>query len=140
MSNILKISEAASIALHAMLILAKKRSGTISVKYMADKLNISANHLSKVLQRLAKEELVLSTKGNQGGFKIAKDPNSITFLEIYEAIDGKFQPTACLLNRKPCQETCIMSDLIVSINKQVEEYFSKTKLMDFIFLNKTSFL
>lgn len=140
MSNILKISEAASIALHAMLILAKNGERLTSVKDIAGKLGVSENHLSKVLQRLAKAGLVESIKGSKGGFKLAKKPEIINFLDIYEAIDGKFQPSACLLNRPSCLHTCIMGDLMTSINKQVEEYFSKTNLLEFILLNKTSFL
>lgn len=140
MSNILRISEAASIALHAMLILASKGDKLLSVKDIAGKLDISENHLSKVLQRLAKAGLVISIKGNKGGFRLAKSADAINFLEIYEAIDGKFKPSGCLLNRPSCQQACIMGGLMNSINKQVEDYFLKTTLIEFILLNKTSFL
>lgn len=131
MSNILKISEAASIALHAMIILAKKQNELVSVKEIASQLEISGNHLSKVLQRLVKAELVVSIKGSKGGFKLAKNPETINFLEIYEAIDGKFKPSTCLLNKPSCQHECIMGSLTNSINKQVEEFFKNTKLTDF---------
>ncbi len=133
MTNILKISEAASLALHAMIILAKRRDELISVKFIADEFDVSANHLSKVMQRLVKSDLVHSIKGNRGGFKLAHNPEHITFLEIYEAIDGKFRPSGCLLSRKPCESTkCIMGDLIKSVNTQVEEYFKNKKLSEFI--------
>jgi len=132
MSNILKISEAASIALHAMIILTQKKNELVSVKDIANQLDISGNHLSKVMQRLVKAELVVSIKGNKGGFKLAKDPDTINFLEIYEAIDGKYKPSTCLLNKPSCVHSCIMGDLTGSINKQVEDFFKKTKLTDFI--------
>lgn len=132
MNNILKISEAASIALHAMIILAQKKDGLVSVKDIAGQLKISGNHLSKVLQRLVKAELIVSIKGNKGGFKLAKNPETINFLEIYEVIDGKFKPSACLLNKPSCIHQCIMGDLTNSINKQVENFFKNTKLADFI--------
>jgi len=73
MSNILRISEAASIALHAMIILASKQEELVSVKDIASQLEISGNHLSKVLQRLVKAELVISIKGSKGGFKLVKN-------------------------------------------------------------------
>lgn len=132
MSNILRISEAASIALHSMIILAQKRNELVSVKDIAGQLEISGNHLSKVLQRLVKADLVISIKGNKGGFKLAKKPEDISFLEIYEAIDGRFKPSTCLLNKASCMHTCIMGGLTNSINKQVEEFFQKTLLADFI--------
>ncbi len=133
MSNILKISDASSIALHAMIFIARSNDKLVSVKDISGELDVSANHLSKVLQRLVKAELVISIKGYGGGFKLAKPADSINFLEIYEAIDGKFKPSHCLLNKSEnCQTGCIMGDLLGSINTQVENYFNKTKLTDFM--------
>jgi len=131
MSGILKISEAASIGLHAMIILAQKNKELVSVKDIASQLEISGNHLSKVMQRLVKAELVLSIKGNKGGFRLAKSPEEIDFLQVYEAIDGRYKPSTCLLNKTSCMHTCIMGELTFSVNKQVEEFFKKTRLSDF---------
>jgi len=128
----LKISEAASIALHAMIVLAVNQDKLMSVKDIASSLEISGNHLSKVLQRLVKAELVSSVKGNKGGFKLAKNPELINFLEIYEVIDGKYKPSACLLNKPVCKHKCIIGKLTESINKQVEDFFTGSKLTDFI--------
>ncbi len=133
MSNILKISEAASLALHAMIVLAKNREKPVSVKFIADELEVSANHLSKVMQRLVKSELVNSIKGNGGGFKLALSPGKITFLKVYEAIDGKFRPSGCLLSKNECEpEKCIMGDLVKSVNTQVELYFKNKNLDSFL--------
>ena len=54
MNSILKISEAASIAIHAMFILASTPDKLFSNKEIATMLDVSENHLAKVLQRLAK--------------------------------------------------------------------------------------
>lgn len=128
--NILKISEAASMALHAMIILARSDK-LVSVKEIATKLNVSANHLSKVMQRLNKAGYIESIKGFNGGFKIAVNPKDITFLEIYETFDGKLKESSCLLTNN-CENNCIFGDLVYSINKQVREKFEKTKLSDFL--------
>lgn len=130
--SILKISEAASIALHAMIILAKNQDKLISVKEIAISLDISANHLSKVMQRLNKAGLIDSIKGYNGGFKLIKKPEDINFLKIYELIDGELSGSKCLLAKNECSQECILSDLVVSVNKQVREKFEKTKLSDFI--------
>jgi len=132
MSNILRISDAASIALHAMIILAVSPNKLVSVKDIATQLEVSENHLSKVMQRLVKAGLISSIKGKNGGFKLEKEVNSINFLEIYESIDGKFKPSSCLLGKKDCKHTCLMGGLITSVNKQVEDFFVNTKLTDFI--------
>lgn len=129
MSSVLKISDAASIGLHAMILLTNKPDELLSVKDIADRLGVSLHHLSKVMQRLVKAGLVVSIKGNKGGFRLALKPESISFLDVYEAIDGKFRPSSCLLNRQNCEHKCLLGGLISSLNTQVEEYFKNTKLI-----------
>lgn len=131
MSTILKISEAATIAIHTMALLSLNVDKLHSTKEIASALNVSENHLSKVLQRLAKSNLVDSTRGPKGGFKIKNKPNSISLLEIYEAIDGTLDPTDCLMGTKVCSGNCLLSNLLLNINQQVKEYFQNTKLIEF---------
>lgn len=132
MSNsLLKISEAASMALHAMIMLAKNQEKLLSLKVIAKALNVSPNHLSKVMQRLNKAGFIKSIKGFNGGFKLAATPEKVSFLEIYEAFDGKLKCGNCLLTNN-CEKDCIFGDLISSINKQVKDKFKQTKLSDFI--------
>lgn len=128
----LKISEAASIALHAMTLLAKNQKDLLSVKSIAQTLDISANHLSKVMQRLVKAGFIESIKGQNGGFRLIVKPEETSFLEVYELFDGKLKDTICLLDRNnPC-EKCILGDLMSDLNKQVKDKFKNTKLSDFI--------
>ena len=112
MASILKISEGASIALHAMIIIFQKKGELVSVKNIAKSIDVSGNHLSKILQRLVKVELIESVKGYGGGFKLLKNPKEITFLEIYEAIDGRLKSCDCLLNKETCCKQCIMGDFL----------------------------
>ena len=130
--SILKISEAASIALHAMIVLAQNQNKLVSVKEIATKLDVSANHLSKVMQRLNKAGFIESIKGFNGGFRLSILPDKITFLEIYEIFDGKLKSSNCLLSHNECKNNCVFGDLLSSVNKQVKEKFQETKLSDFI--------
>lgn len=129
--SILKISEAASIALHAMIELAKNEDKLLSVKEIAQRLDVSANHLSKVMQRLNKAGLIESIKGFKGGFRLVEKPKEVTFLQIYEIFDGKLKDTRCLLSHNDCKENCIFGDLLTSVNAQVKDKFQTTKLSDF---------
>ena len=131
-NNILKMSDAASFALHAMIMIAQKKESPVSVKGISEILGVSSNHMSKVLQRLVKAGLLSSIKGYGGGFVLIKKPEDITFLNVYEAIDGKFVPSDCILNREKVCVDCIMGDFLHSINNQAMDYFSRTKLSDFM--------
>jgi len=128
--SIIKISEAASIAFHALLELVKTQDKLLSVKEIAARLEVSANHLSKIMQRLNKAGFIESIKGFNGGFRLSIDPKNLTFLEVYELFDGKFQNTNCLLAYKRCENACIFGDLIASVNKQVQDKFASTTLAD----------
>lgn len=132
MAGVIKISEAASIALHAMIELAKKQEKLLSVKEIAMKLDVSANHLSKVLQRLTKAGFIDSIKGFNGGFRLAGKAEDINFLQIYELFDGKLKNTNCILVKHECGDKCIFGDLVNSITEQVKDKFEKTKLSDFV--------
>ena len=129
--SILKISDAASLALHAMIILTQNRKRLVSVKEISSTLDVSANHLSKVMQRLSKAGFIESIKGFNGGFKLSINPEDVNFLELYEIFDGKIKDSNCLLMKNECGDKCIFGGLISSINHQVIEKFEKTKLSDF---------
>lgn len=129
--SLLKISEAATIGLHAMIMLAKNEEKMLPLKVIAKALNVSSNHLSKVIQRLNKAGFIESVKGYNGGFKLAMNPEKISFLQIYETFDGKLKCGDCLLTNN-CENNCIFGDLVSSVNKQVKEKFTQTKLSDFI--------
>lgn len=132
MSNILRISDAASIAIHTVYYLAVNNDNFYTTKEIATHLKVSENHLAKVMQRLAKADLVESVRGPKGGFKLGKACDSITLLDIYESIDGPLKPVNCLLGDSICDNNCILGGLLVNLNTQVYDYFKLKKLSDFI--------
>ena len=130
MSNIIKISEAASMALHAMTLLAENPDTLFSTRDVASTLKVSEAHLSKVLQRLAKAGLVKSVRGPKGGFVLGRDRNRITLLEVYEAIEGPLVECNCLMDNRVCSGTCILGGFIEKVNKEAHGYLTGTKLSD----------
>ncbi|MDP8225153.1 MAG: Rrf2 family transcriptional regulator [Candidatus Lernaella stagnicola] len=132
MADFVNISEAASLGLHAMTYLASQNGGHRTTASIATVLDVSEHHLAKVMQRLAKAELVESVRGPHGGFRLAKDATQITLLDVFEAVEGKAEPRRCLLSIEPrCpEEKCILGGLNIRIFKEVREHFQKTKLAD----------
>ena len=132
MSKLLNISDAASLALHSMVFLASNRERKISTREIADALNASENHLSKVMQRLVKGKLLVSKRGPSGGFLISKPLDEITFMEIYESVEGRFDIKACLFMESLCDgKGCIFGCLHEMIQDQVQDFFMKTTLQEF---------
>ena len=129
MKNFLKISEASSLALHAMTIIAKNPDRLVTTGEMASALKASNNHLSKVLQRLTRSGLLKSVRGPNGGFRLKEKPEKITLLNIYEAIEGVIIPKQCLLDTRVCKgKECVLGGLVASVAKQMKTYLSKTTL------------
>ena len=122
MSNLINISEAASLALHGLVLIAKNQPLRINVKVLAEELNASQTHLAKVFQKLGKANLVRSLRGPAGGFELNKPADDITFLEIYEIIDGEIILSDCPLGKNHCVfQSCIFDNELTRISNEIYE-------------------
>jgi Rrf2 family protein len=131
MTGVLRISEASSLALHTMVLLAARPGEHLSVGRIASALGVSGAHLSKVLQRLARVGLVRSVRGPKGGFALGRSAEEITLLDVYEAIEGPLSSSACLLARPICEgKRCILGKLLVSVNEQVRKHLAEARLSE----------
>ncbi len=127
-----KVSEAVAIALHSAIYIANKDKKITSLKEIAQKFKISQYHLSKVLQRLVKEGVITSIKGPNGGFLIVPEYKNMTFLQIYEIMEGKIKKHNCLFHaHNAACKNCIMGNLITKINKEFINYLRNNKISDF---------
>ncbi len=126
-----KVSEATSIALHAMAMLAAFEDRMLTTQKIASTHNVSEAHLSKVLQRLARAELVQAIRGPNGGYRLLKPSGETTLQEVYEAIEGPLESSNCLLAERICDgKKCVLGDLMETVDREVKEYMSRTKLSD----------
>lgn len=132
MSNVLRISEAATLALHATVLLAASDQEPASTGEIAETLHASEAHLSKVLQRLTHAGLAKSVRGPKGGFVLAKPADAVSLLDVYEAIEGPLVETTCLLDPPICGGKCILGGLLATVNKEVREHLSGTMLSQVI--------
>ncbi|HOT45765.1 MAG TPA: Rrf2 family transcriptional regulator [Spirochaetota bacterium] len=130
MSHGIRISDAASLAMHAMAVLAS-RNVRASARDISVRLSVSENHLAKVLQRLAKSGLITSTRGPRGGFSIAKKSGTITLLDVYEAIEGPLKDKACLMRKKTCnKKRCILGDSMETMWDIFRKHLNSTRISD----------
>ncbi len=131
MSQFVKVSEAASLALHTMALLAREDGRRLTNQQIADLLQASGHHLAKVMQRLAKVGLVDSVRGPQGGFLLGRPAEQVTLLEIYEAVEGPLEEAGCLLGDPICDGTsCILGEVVQSIHRELRGYLQKTTLSE----------
>lgn len=132
MSRILSLSEAASIAIHGMILVARSDK-LVNVNQIAELTSSSRHHVAKVFQRLVKEGFVNSNRGPSGGFSLKRAPGEVTFLEIYEAIEGKIVITRCPLDKPVCPfDKCIFKNVMKDLTLEFRNYMEQQTLDQYL--------
>jgi Rrf2 family protein len=131
MSSLVKISEAASLAIHTMALLAREREEHFTNEMIAQRLGASGHHLAKVMQRLVKAGMVESLRGPLGGFRLVVSPEDVELLQVYEAVEGPVADAgaACPLGRPACKDkTCVLGTLMCRLHQQARDYLANTSV------------
>lgn len=93
----MKISTKGRYALRVMLDLAVNNTGEyIKVKQIAGRQGLSEKYLEQIIAILNKAGYVKSTRGAQGGYRLAKEPDYYTVGMILRLTEGSLAPVACL--------------------------------------------
>jgi len=130
MNSLVSISEASSLALHGMGLIACKES-QMTVREMASMVEVSEAHLAKVFQRLSKAGLVVSSRGPGGGFMLSRDASSISLYDIYRAIEGDPSISSCLLASSSCPfRGCIFGSLLKEMSEKFIDHLKGNTLED----------
>ena len=83
--------------------MAHKPLGTTFMRSeLATDCDIPDSFLGKILQNLAKSEILTSERGKKGGFKIAKDISTISVYDIITAIEGEVSLNKCIFDEDFC--------------------------------------
>ena len=134
MPKLISLSEAASIAIHSMVLIAKN-DGKANVVLISDTMGFSKHHVAKVMQKLVKSGLLNSNRGPAGGFTITKPYQEITLLEIYETIEGKTIESECFMDYHTCPfKECLMGNVVNDMTKVLLEYMSN-KTLEYYMIN-----
>ncbi|MBS4057393.1 MAG: Rrf2 family transcriptional regulator [Bacteroidetes bacterium] len=132
MSKIVSLTEAASIALHGMIIVAKSEK-MANVVQIAELTGSSKHHVAKIFQRLVKDNYLESHRGPSGGFTLKRKPTDITLLEIYESIEGRIEVTTCPLDKGICPfGLCIMDNVTRKMTVDFRTHLQGHTLADYL--------
>lgn len=127
-------------ALHCCSLLASVPEGRyLPTKALAEFHGVPKEYLSKALQLLSQAGVVEGTLGPTGGYRLARKPSEITFLDIVEAVEGKGSTFACTEIRKnnPClpskhkvSKTCAVARVMWKADAAWRESLKGTRLSD----------
>jgi Rrf2 family protein len=127
----MKYSQATNYALHTMLYFVALPPGkTIGVQQLAELQELSPTYLSKILTRLVKAGMIESTPGVNGGYKLRKNKEDISFLDVIHAIEG----TASLFHSDDGKDHqgCLIQEVMTQAEQQMETYLKERKLVELV--------
>ncbi len=97
----LQLTRRADYAVRAMIALARSDE-TQSGASIAAQMDIPARFVAQVMGDLVQARLVRARTGRNGGYRLARDPDRISILEIVEAVEGDARRRTCVLRNAPC--------------------------------------
>lgn len=129
----LKLTKKADYGLMAMKHLAEHgHGGACSAKDVAESYGIPAEALAKILQRLVKAGLLVSQHGTNGGYTLARRPETISAFEVIRAIDGPLFITSCITVRGECGQSdrCTIREPLRRVNDSIEQVLKSISISE----------
>ena len=124
-------------AVHVLTLMAWADDEPLKSEQVADSVNTNAVVIRRMLCELAESKLVVSQSGSMGGSKLARQPEQITLLDIYQAVErrGVFS-----LHRHPPNRDCpvgvnigtVLNEVLDEVDSAVERVLANITIKDVV--------
>lgn len=132
----MKISTKGRYALRMMLDLAEHQNdGFIALKDIAKRQDISKKYLEQIIPVFNKSGILSTTRGSQGGYRLARTPDKYTVGEILRLTEGSLAPVSCAgADPAECGKSadCVMLPVWQGLYKVINEYLDSITLQDIL--------
>lgn len=114
--------------------LARDDAELVSAAEVATATGIALPTVSKLLKLLAKKEIVTSTRGPHGGYRLARDARSISAADVIDALDGPVSITECSARDSHCdfEANCHVGSAWQRINVAIRRALNEISLADLL--------
>lgn len=120
-------------AVRIMVDLAKTKEDYVSISDIAVRQKISQKYLEKIISSLVKAKLVISMRGANGGYKLAKEVEKYNVKEILDAMGESTKVASCAGEEKcPMAENCDTMGVWHTLNHLIADYLESVTLKDLI--------
>ena len=129
----LRLSKKADYALMAVKHLAlKSGASSTSAREIAEQYDIPLELMAKVLQRLVRTGLLVSTQGTRGGYTLSRPATRLSVTDVIQAIDGPLNVTACSETDHSCDQysKCNIRDPLWQIKDRIVSALAATSIAD----------
>ena len=135
----LTLTKKADYALVALSHLAKLPSGVLSARAIAEEYGVSVAILTNILKTLARAGIVVSERGANGGYRLARSADAISLNEVITAIEGPVQFVRCVKGSdeggaEPCglEPVCPVRKPAYRINERLREFLDSMPLAELV--------
>lgn len=99
---------------------------------IAAAVDVPQTFLAKIFQQFSKTGIVKSFRGTGGGFLLAGPPESISLLQVVEAVEGPILPNRCTLKQGECERDsfCTVHPVWMQVQQQVRGILAGITLKD----------
>jgi len=99
----MKLTLYSDLGLRLMMYLALRYGESVTIQEASERFAISKNHLVKISHQLTKSGLIVSTRGRNGGVKLARSPSEINVEDVLRATEDDFNLVECFgVAKNPC--------------------------------------
>lgn len=128
----LRISRLTDYGTLVLAYLSADEAGLTSAAEVASATGIALPTVSKLLKSLAKAKLVTSTRGAQGGYRLARPGGEISAADIIDALEGPVHITECSADDSHCdfESTCNVGGAWQRINVAIRRALGDISLND----------
>ncbi len=131
----MKLTTRSEYGLLALVYLARHESeGYISIDTIAKAQSIPPKFLEQLMLALKRAHFVRSTKGQHGGYALAKTPKQISLAEVIRLFDGALAPTESVSENfyetTPIEKERKMSAVFKAIRDYVSDKLERTTIAD----------
>jgi Rrf2 family nitric oxide-sensitive transcriptional repressor len=129
----MKLTTQTDYALRTLMFLAT-RDSRANVADVASLFGISVNHVAKVVNLLARDGYVRSTRGVGGGIELAISPEEILIGEVIESVESDMHLLACVGSDDSCliHSFCKLKGVLAEAERVQMEYLSSVTLADVV--------
>ena len=131
----MKLTTRSEYALLALVYLARhENEGYISIENIARAQGIPPKFLEQLMLALKRAHFLRSTKGQKGGYALAKTPDQITLAEVIRLFDGALAPTESVSENfyesTPIEKEKKLTRVFKDIRDYISQKLEKTTIAD----------
>ncbi|MCF8467632.1 MAG: Rrf2 family transcriptional regulator [Sneathiella sp.] len=91
----MRLTKFTDFALRVLMLAANDVERTYTTDEISRALEISRNHLTKIIRDLSKAKIISTRRGSGGGFRLARSPESISIGEVVRLFESQFALVEC---------------------------------------------